>query len=68
MENKEAFVKELGELLHKYRVEDINALKYERDGNLEIVNIIFCNGTKFTVNVSMDSYAAIIRDVMRKLY
>lgn len=68
MENKEAFVYELGELLCKYGIEDIVYLKYKRKGSLETVVITFYGGGQIEVNVSMDSYAAIIRDVMKALY
>lgn len=68
MENKEAFVKEFGDLLRKYGVEDVAYLKYERKGDVEVVIITFHGGHQMAVNVSMDSYAAIVRDVMRALY
>lgn len=68
MENKELFVKELGELLRKYGVENVQALKYEKSKTLEVVTITFCDGYQFGVDVSMDSYAAIVRDVMKALY
>ena len=68
MENKEAFVKEFGELLQNFGVEDIAYMKYERKGNAEIVKVTFHDGHQLAVNVSMDSYAAIIRDIMRALY
>ena len=68
MENKELFVKELGELLRRYGVEDVAYLEYKREGSLETVTITFHGGHQTVVNVSMDSYAAIVRDVMKALY
>lgn len=68
MENKEAFVKELGELLRRYGVEDVAYLRYKREGSLETVTITFHGGHQIEVGVSMDSYAAIVRDVMKALY
>lgn len=68
MENKASFVYELGELLRKYGVENVQALKYEKSKTLEVVTITFCDGYQFGVDVSMDSYAAIVRDVMKTLY
>lgn len=68
MENKETFVKELGELLRKFGVENVSALKYERKDSLETVRVIFYDGYSYLVDVSMDSYAAIVRDVMKTLY
>lgn len=68
MENKEMFVKELGDLLQRYGVEDVAYLRYKREGSLETVTITFHGGHQMVVNVSMDSYAAIVRDVMKALY
>lgn len=68
MENKKAFVREFGELLHKFGVEEIVHMEYERKGSLETVVITFHGGGQIEVNVSMDSYVAIIRDVMKMLY
>lgn len=67
MENKEGFVKELGELLHKFGVEDVKELEYQRTENDEIVIIKYKSGHYRKVNVHMDSLAAIVRDVMRVL-
>ena len=68
MENKELFVKQLGELLSRYGVENVAYLEYKREGSLETVTITFHGGHQTVVNVSMDSYAAIVRDVMKALY
>lgn len=72
MEDKTGLVRELGDLLHKYEIEDISHLEYIKESSKgcisEIVRIYFCSGHTIDVNVNMDSLAAIIRDVMKVLY
>lgn len=68
IEDKENFVKELGELLSKYGVEQIEKLTYLKNNDLEFVKVDFVGGGNVMVNVHMDSLAAIVRDVMRALY
>lgn len=71
MENKEQFVKEFGELLNKYEVENIKELKYtnaSKDGCItEYVTVVYNDGYTFSLSVAMDSLAAIVRDIMRAL-
>lgn len=71
MENKEQFVKEFGELLNKYGVEDIKELKYtnaSKDGCItEYVTVVYNDGYSYSLSVAMDSLAAIVRDVMMTL-
>lgn len=71
-EVKSKFVKEFGELLNKYGVEDIKELKYtdaSKDGCItEYVTVVHNDGYTYSLSVSMDSLAAIIRDVMKTLY
>lgn len=70
-EVKAEFVKELGQLLNKYGVEDIKELKYEdrsTETNIEEwVTVIFNDGYSYKQSVAMDSLEAIVRDVMRSL-
>lgn len=73
MENKELFVKELGELLANHQVEGITGMDYKHNGSFEIVVIHFRDplfGDEYdrTVDVTMDSLAATVRDVMKALY
>ena len=60
-EDRQLFVKNLGELLSQTREE---VIKCELDEN-EIVTVFFKNGYTKKVNVRMDSYLAIIRDVTK---
>ena len=66
-EDKDAFVKELGELLAKFGVEDVMAMYYQKDDWKEVVEVKFWNGQSITVNVHMDSLDAIVIDVMNAL-
>ena len=70
-EVKAEFVRELGQLLNKYGVEDIKELKYEdrsTETNIEEwVTVIFNDGYSYKQSVAMDSLEAIVRDVMRSL-
>jgi hypothetical protein len=70
-EVKAEFVKELGQLLNKYGVEDIKELKYEdrsTETNIEEwVTVIFNDDYSYKQSVAMDSLAAVVRDVMRSL-
>lgn len=71
MEDKEQFVKEFGELLNKYEVENIKELKYtnaSKDGCItEYVTVVYNDGYTFSLSVSMDSLATIVKDIMRAL-
>lgn len=70
-ENKEAFTKELGELLSRYDQFNVDKLIYEKGsghGNdYEIVRIIYKDGYDQVVNVHMDSLSALARDVLRNI-
>lgn len=61
LEDRKLFVHNLGELLSQTR-EDV--ISCELDDN-EIVTITYKGGGTHTVNVNMDSYTAIIRDVAK---
>ena len=60
--NRKLFVKNIGELLSQTSEQVLSA---ELDDN-EIVTIHFVGGDK-KVNVAMDSYVAIIKDVLKVL-
>ena len=67
-ENKQAFVRELGELLKKYSREAVRELVYFEDNNrFEAVEIIYEDGHRRTVNVTADSVAAIMKDIARAM-
>lgn len=72
IEDKENFVKEFGELLARYGVEDVLELHYTQVitdswDTEEYVKIIFTNGYEQVVNVHMDSLGAIVKDIMKCL-
>lgn len=63
LEDRKLFVHNLGELLSQTR-EDV--ISCELDDN-EIVTITYKGGGTHKVNVYMDSYTAIIRDVAKEV-
>ena len=63
LEDRKLFVHNLGELLSQTRE---GVISCELDDN-EIVTITFIGGGTHTVNVNMDSYTAIVRDVTKAL-
>lgn len=66
-ETKAVFVQELKNLLVKYEIEDIGDMFYSNIDGKEKVTILFkSNGVK-EINVSMDSLAAMVRDIMKSL-
>ena len=72
IEDKESFVKEFGELLAKYGIEDVKEIRYEKNitdewDTEEHVIVTFDGDQHMRVNVHMDSLPAIIRDVMYAL-
>lgn len=62
-EDRKLFVHNLGELLSQTR-EDIISAELARN---EIVTVTYSNGGTKHINVEMDSYMAIIRDVTKHL-
>lgn len=68
MENKAAFVAELGDLLSLHSREGIRWLKYHKysDG-FEAVDILFEPGAVKTVNVTGDSCVGIMMDISKAL-
>ena len=67
-ENKEGFVRELGELLAKYSREDIAGMSYEKDEDgFEAVTIRYKNGYEKSRNVTGDSVIGILLDVYKAL-
>ena len=63
LKDRKQFVHNLGELLSQTRERIVGA---ELDDN-EIVTVIYTNGHTVAVNVNMDSYLAIVRDVTKNL-
>lgn len=67
-ENKQAFVRELGELLKKYSREAVRELVYFEDRDrFEAVEIIYEDGHRRTVNVTADSIIAVMKDIARAM-
>ena len=67
-ENKQAFVRELGELLKKYSREVVSELVYFEDSDrFEAVEIIYEDGHRRTVNVTADSVVAVMKDIARAM-
>lgn len=63
LKDRKQFVHNLGELLSQTRERIVGA---ELDDN-EIVTVTYTNGHTVAVNVNMDSYLAIVRDVTKNL-
>ena len=63
LKDRKQFVHNLGELLSQTREGIVGA---ELDDG-EIVTVTYKDGYKFQINVNMDSYLAIIRDVTKYL-
>lgn len=67
-ENKQTFVRELGELLKKYSREAVRELVYFEDSDrFEAVEIIYEDGHRRTVNVTADSIIAVMKDIARAM-
>lgn len=63
LKDRKQFVHNLGELLSQTRESIVGA---ELDDN-EIVTVTYTNGHTVAININMDSYLAIIRDVTKNL-
>lgn len=63
LKDRKQFVHNLGELLSQTSERIVGA---ELDDN-EIVTVTYTNGHTVTINVNMDSYLAIVRDVTKNL-
>ena len=63
---KALFVKNLGWLLAQTKV-DVEECEYSEQGGEEFVVVRFQSGPPINVNVTADSFIAIIRDVCRQL-
>lgn len=63
LKDRKQFVHNLGELLSQTRERIVGA---ELDDD-EIVTVTYTNGHTVTINVNMDSYLAIVRDVTKNL-
>lgn len=64
--DRDIFVRNLGELLSQTREHVVSTELHAHDDD-EYVTITFRGGNTKDVNVSMDSYLAIIKDVVRKI-
>lgn len=62
--DRQLFVRNLGELLSQTREGVVGC---ELDEN-EIITVYFVGGHTKRVNVNMDSYSAIVRDVMKQAF
>ena len=69
-ERKTSFVEDFGKILKKHNVETVTDLRYERTKlngcYQETVTVLFQGGGSKRVNVTLDSLAAIVRDIMRE--
>lgn len=63
LKDRKQFVHNLGELLSQTRERIVGA---ELDDD-EIVTVTYTNGHTVAINVNMDSYLAIVRDVTKNL-
>jgi len=63
---KALFVKNLGRLLAQTKA-DVEECEYREQGGEEFVVVRFQSGPPINVNVTADSFIAIIRDVCRQL-
>lgn len=65
---KESFVKELGELLHKYGVHGIKNMEYSmrEDTYTEKVKVVYDGDGYHMVDVSGDSETGILIDIVRQ--
>lgn len=66
-ETKAVFIQDLRNLLVKYEVVDVGDMFYSNIDNKEKVTIFFKSGGVKEINVSMDSLAAMVRDIMKAL-
>ena len=66
LEDRRIFVRNLGWLLSQTR-EDVIGCELEIERDEEYVAITFKGGYQRRVNVHMDSYAAIVRDVAKAI-
>ena len=47
---------------------NIVCASYKREGEIEIVNVIYKSGHNVVVNVTCDSLAAIVKDVIKVIF
>ena len=66
-ELKNSFCAELGRVLRDYTRTDVMGLIYSKDGEEEIVEILYKNFYTKKINVTRDSCIAIMYDVYRAL-
>lgn len=68
MENKTKFVDQLGILLLMYSREKIKKLEYIRKDETELVEITYINRHKRCIDITGDSYIAIMSDIYKALH
>lgn len=67
MEDKRQFVNKLEELLKLDQRRDIKEICYQGTEEKETVHIVFKGGLEVDVDVTGDSLAALLEDVMREV-
>ena len=67
MEDKRIFVKKLEELLKLDQRRDIKEMCYQGTKEKETVHIVFKGGLEVDVDVTADSLAALLEDVLREV-
>ena len=67
MEDKRVFVRKLEELLKLDQRRDIKEMCYQGTEEKETVHIVFKGGLEVDVDVTGDSLAALLEDVMREV-
>ena len=67
MENKRQFVNKLEELLKLDPRRDIKEICYQGTEEKETVHIVFKGGLEVDVDVTADSLAALLEDVLREV-
>lgn len=67
MEDKRIFVRKLEELLKLDLRRDIKEICYQSTKEKETVHIVFKGGLEVDVDVTGDSLAALLEDVMREV-
>lgn len=66
-EDKKLFVRDLSRVYSKY-FREVDAIKYYKLSNLEVVEIKYFNGARSYINVNMNSNEAIAMEIIKELY
>ena len=68
IKEKSNFVESFSKLLKKYKIADVESLKYIAAGpGAEYVEVLFVGGAKTMVNVTFDSLQEIAKDVFKEI-